>query len=194
MRLLGVSIALAGAIFLSACLPVTSKTAAGTTAGLGGDLALLGGWQGAGKDSAEGIIVFLKNDDGSLTAVVTSKEDHGAAGSWQRFLVRTASLGGRTFLNAREIETDGKIAEDGLAGANIPVLYKAGAKTLVLNLLDEKKVADAIRSGSLAGAVEPGEYGDVEITADGGSLDALLGSDKALALFGTKPIVLRRIF
>ena len=107
--------------------------------------------------------------------------------------MKTASVGGHTFMNAREILVNGKKADDGLAGQNIPVLYRVKGRTLTLVLLDEKKTEAAIKAGALAGTIEPGEYGDVHITADAASLDKFVQSDAGVALFSAKPIVMKKI-
>jgi len=184
--------AICAVLLVSACLPVTTKTPIGATVGFKTDTALYGVWRDQRRDnSAEGFISFLKADKDGMTAVLISPSRDG--GDWQTFQVKTASVGGRTFMNVREVLENGKPADDGLAGQNIPVLYKLKSKTLTLLLLDEKKTRAAIQAGTIAGKIEPGEYGDVHITADASSLDKFMQSDAGVALFSAQPIVMRKV-
>src|SRR5215471_715152 len=131
-----------GAILLTcACLPVTTKTPIGSTVGFKIDPSLYGVWrsQGPQKDDPIGFVSFLKGEKDGMTAVIVSPSHDG--GDWQVFELKTASVGGRTFMNAREILVNGKPADDGLAGQNLPVLYHVTGRTLTLLLLDEKKTA-----------------------------------------------------
>lgn len=182
------------AVALSGCLPVTTKTPVGTTAGLGGDPALIGVWRVEEKKAESGYIAFLKNGDGTLTAIVNG-DDKSGPDVWQRFQIKTATLAGHNFINAREIEVGGKTADDSLAGEIIPIRYEILRNRLALYLFDEKKTADAIKAGALAGTVEPGDFGDVHVTADGASLDAFMQAAAGLKLSEGEPtLVLRRIF
>ena len=75
-------------------------------------------------------------------------------------------------------------SDNGLNGGSVPVLYKVGKHhTLTLYLLDEDKVKAAIQAGKIAGTVEPGDYGDVKITADAAALDAFMATPEAAKLF-----------
>jgi hypothetical protein len=76
----------------------------------------------------------------------------------------------------------------------MPVLYRISADgSLALYLIDEKAARAAIEKGALAGTVEPGEYGDVTITAGPAALDTFFASAAGRALF-MKPIgILQRV-
>ena len=64
------------------------------------------------------------------------------------------------------------------------MLYKFGKPhPLTLYLLDEDKVKEAIKAGKIAGTVEPGDSGDVQITADAAALDAFFATPEAAKLF-----------
>jgi hypothetical protein len=192
MRVLRLAAAVSAALLTCACLPVTTKTPIGSTAGFKPDPALYGVWrdQNREKDN-EGFISFLKDGQDGMTAVLVSPSSDG--GDWQVFQVKTATLGGRTFMNAREIQAHGKAADDELAGHDIPVLYRVRGRTLTLILLDEKKTAAAIRAGAITGTIDPGEYGDVHITADAAALDKFIESDAGIALFSARAIVMKRV-
>src|SRR5215831_16275766 len=182
MRALRNAAAICAALLISACLPVTTKTPIGATVGFKADPTLYGVWRDQNRGEAdEGFISFLKDEKEGMTAVIVSPRRDG--GDWQVFQLKTASVGGHTFMNAREILVNGKKADDGLAGQNIPVLYRVKGRTLTLVLLDEKKTEAAIKTGALAGTIEPGECGDVHITADAASLDKFVQSDAGVALF-----------
>jgi hypothetical protein len=192
MRVLRLAAAIGVALLISACLPATTKTPIGTTVGFKPDPALYGVWRDQNRgEGNEGFVSFLKGDKDEMTAVIVSPSRDG--GDWQVFQVKTASVGGRTFMNAREILVNGKPADDGLAGQNIPVLYRVNGRTLTLLLLDEKKTSAAIKSGVIAGTIDPGEYGDVHITADAASLDKFVQSDDGIALFSAQLIVMRKV-
>src|SRR5690348_14014504 len=186
-RLAGV---FAAALFACACLPVTTKTPLGSTVGFKPDPALYGVWKSTNK-GGPGFISLVKGDGGSTTAIMVSPGPDG--GDWQVFHVETSVLGGRTFLSAREVLVNGKAAGDALAGQEFPVLYEVKGDTLTLNLLDEKKTAAAIRAHAIAGTIEPGNYGDVHVTADAAALDKFIQSKDGLALFSETLVVLKRV-
>jgi len=194
MRIWAMTVAIAAALLTCSCLPVTTNSPVGSTVGFKPDPALYGVWRDENheKDSS-GFISFLRDeaDADGMTAVLVTPSSSG--GEWQVFQLKTASLGGRSFMNAREEFVDGKPAHDGLAGQDIPVLYRVKGRTLTLLLLDEKKTAAAIRSGAIAGTIEPGEYGDVHITADAASLDKFMQSDAGAALFSAPILVMKKI-
>ena len=186
MKRIYAALAIAAALLLAGCLPVTSKTSVGTTAGLGADEALTGTWVGHSQDEKEKGVAyfhFLKGKSGTLMALMVF-----AAGDsddeWTAFNLRTASLGKNHFINAVETFNDNKPTEGNLKDANIPLLYSFGKHhTLTLYLLDEDKVKEAIKAGKIAGTVEPGDSGDVQITADAAALDAFFATPEAAKLF-----------
>ena len=190
MRTLRFAAAAIAALLVSACLPVTTKTPVGATVGFAPDPALVGVWRGSsnsGEKSDIGFIVLVKNDDGTMTAILPEDD------RWSTYSVRAATLGGHTFMNVRGLLENGKAADDELAGQQFPILYSAKGNKLSLALLDEKKVAAAIKSGAIAGTIEPGDYGDVHITADATSLDKFMQSDAGIALFSSKLIVMKKV-
>jgi len=196
MRLLRAAVAMA-AIFLAAgCLPVTSKTPVGTTAGLGADEALTGTWIGKSLDAEDKsdnhtiYFHFLKGKEGNLTALIVGAGDAKDDG-WMAFDLRTAILGKNRFINAVDTFDDNQRAEGPLKDANIPLLYTIKGGKLTLYWLDEDKVKAAIKAGKIAGTVESGDFGDVKITAEPAALDAFMATPEAAALFKVF-IVLKR--
>jgi hypothetical protein len=194
MRLVRLAAAIGAALLLCGCLPVTTKSPIGATVGTKADPELFGVWRGAPekKGDAPAFIVFAKNSDGSTTAILASSSE-SKEGDWQEFLVRPATLGDHSFLNVRETRVNGEVADDELAGEPFPLLYTIKNNTLKMVMLDEKKVAEAIKSGAIAGTVEPGEYGDVHITADSATQDAFFQTPAGLALFSGQPLIMKRI-
>jgi hypothetical protein len=59
--------------------------------------------------------------------------------------------------------------------------------------MDDKAVADAIRGGEIAGAIEPGDNGDVHITAAEPALDAFMKTPRAAKLFSKALVVLTKM-
>jgi hypothetical protein len=203
MKRLYAALAIAAALLLAGCLPVTSKTPVGTTAGLGADEALYGTWIGHSEDQPDKdkdrkeksvlYLHFLKGKDASATSVLwvttgSGKNDNG----WMSFTINTAKVGANRYMNALWISEDGKPVENESKNAVIPLLYKFGSHhKLTLYLLDEDKVKEAIKAGKIAGTVEPGNFGDVKITADAPVLDAFFATPEAAKLFKVF-VVLRR--
>jgi hypothetical protein len=199
MRIHRIALAIAGSLLLAGCLPVTSKTPIGTTAGLGADQALYGTWVGRSqdeKDKGKAYFHFLQDKDQatdtiSALMVMTGpdKNDDG----WMSFTVSTAKLGAANYMNAVETAENGKPVEGELKDASIPLLYRIGRNhTLTLYWLDEDKVNEAITAGKIAGTVEPGKFGDVKITVDAAALDAFMATPEAAKLFKVF-IVLKRV-
>jgi ABC-type molybdate transport system substrate-binding protein len=62
----------------------------------------------------------------------------------------------------------------------------------VLYQMDDKVVADAIRAGEIAGDIEPGDNGDVHITASQPALDAFMKTPRAAKLFSKALVTLTR--
>jgi hypothetical protein len=195
MKSMRVAAALIAASILAACLPVTSKTPIGTTAGIKPDPGLYGVWKGRDKDGdTPGYMSFLKNDDGSMTAILVTPPAGTDGGEWEVFSLSTATLGGHHFMHVRELQVNGKTDESPLGTDGFPILYKVSGEKLLLFLLDEKSVADAIKAGRLKGTIEPGEAGDVHLSSDAASLDSLFQTAEGIALFNKNPLItLRKI-
>lgn len=181
------------AVFLAmaACLPVTSKAPIGTTVGYKPDSQLTGMWQ-ARSDGASAYFAFFPQADGSTKVVMLEPSAAGDKGGWSVFDVRTTTLGSDRYMDASEIESDEKPVEPKLE--HIPVLYSFAADgSLALYLMDEDAVKDAIRAGKIAGQVEPGQYGDVVLTATPAALDAFFETPAGRALFGKPAVTLQRV-
>lgn len=181
------------AAFVTGCLPVTSKVPAGSTVGFKPDPELLGTWigHGLGSDDKEpAYLHFLANDDGTMTALIVSdpmKENHG---EWSEYRLRAALLGGTHVLSVQEVSNNGTPSHDTLAQQFMLMSYRNdrnGAVTLFI--MDDKAAAAAVKANEIAGTVDPGEDGDVHITADAIALDKFLASPRGAALF-TKPLVI----
>ena len=185
MKLHRIALAIVCTLLLAGCLPVTSKTPIGTTAGLGADAALYGTWKGHSDDAdnkTDGYFHFMKGKDGAITAAVllaSGSDDDG----WTILKLRTATLGANRFINAVETFDKDAPADESAKNTDIPLLYTIKGKTLTLYLLDEDKTKEAIQAGKLAGTVEPGDSGDVKITADAAALDAFMATPEAAKLF-----------
>ena len=109
-----ISLALAAALVLSACLPVTTKTPLGTTTKPVPDLALNGMWRGQNdKQEAPGFIGFIKNADDTMTAVMVSPESGGNDGDWEAFSLKVVTLGGKHYMTAHETFVKDKPANQG---------------------------------------------------------------------------------
>jgi|HubBroStandDraft_3_1064219.scaffolds.fasta_scaffold81302_2 hypothetical protein len=192
MKFARLAAVIVAALTLSACLPVTSKEPIGAGAGYAPDPALYGVWRSKASDGP-GTMIFVKNDDDSQSVIVVAQGKDADSGEWELFNIKASKLGSRTYMSAREMEMNGKPADDELAGQNIPLLYKIEGKTLTLRLLDDKKVADAIKAGTIAGTIEPGENGDVRITANAVLMNALFSTDAGAALFGKPAWVMSKV-
>ena len=172
-------------VMLAGCLPVTTKTPVGTTAGLGSDAALYGTWKGRSpddKDAKDAYLHFMKGKDGAITALIAYAQG-GSDDGWTAFKLHTATLGANRFMNAVETFDGDAPANDEFKNANIPLLYKIEGRTLTVYLFDEDQVKAAIKAGVIAGTVAPGNYGDVTITADAAALDAWLARPEAAKMF-----------
>jgi hypothetical protein len=190
MKIQCVALAIACTLLLAGCLPVTSKTPVGTTAGLGTDPALYGTWIGHSEDQPDkgrtdkGVVYFhfLQGKDGALSVLWVAANGL-ADDSWESFSASTAKLGANRYMNAAMTSENGKPTDDQLKNANIPLRYTLKGKKLTLYLLDEDKVKAAIKAGKIAGTIEPGDSGDVKITADAAALDAFFATPQAAKLF-----------
>jgi hypothetical protein len=186
-------LALAAALLLSACLPVTTKTPLGTTTKFAPDLALTGMWRGQNdKQEAPGYIGFIKNADDTMTAVMVSPESGSNDGDWETFSLKVVTLGGKHYMTARETFVKDKPADQGDPSdqlGNIIVFYRVEGKTLNLYFADEKKTAALIKAGKLHGTVSDDTSSpDIALTSDGAALDKFFASSAADALF-VKPAV-----
>lgn len=178
------------ALLAAACLPVTTSTPVGTTVGFRPDPALASGmWKGHGQSVGQTVYAsFFPQDDGSITALMISAG--GKDAGWAQYSIQTAALGSYTFMNAHEVSSDGKPAEGVEAQKVFPLLYRVnGDGALVIYLLDEKRAAAAIKSGKIAGTIEPGNDGDIVFTAAPADLDAFMQSPDGRALF-VKPLAI----
>jgi hypothetical protein len=194
MRGLRLLVAAGLAAMLTACLPVTTKTPVGTTAGLGADPALIGTWKGHSTgEKGTMYFHFLRAKDGGIDAVLVGPSTKKDDGGWMVMAMQTAKLGERQFINARAIYDGGKPAEGTMAENTIPLLYSFDAKgVLTLSLMDEDAAKAAVKAGKIAGTVGEGQFGDVTLTADAKALDAFMQSADAAALFVKPFAVLRK--
>ena len=201
MRLHRAALAIACTLLLAGCLPVTSTTSVGTTAGLGADEALIGTWIGRsedqpGNDQKDKSTVYFHfvpakpQDTPAIIAVEVGCSNNKCDKEIDLYELRTAKLGDNKFIDVLKFSDINKgvdadnASDNGLNGGSVPVLYKFGKHhTLTLYLLDEDKVKAAIQAGKIAGTVEPGDYGDVKITADAAALDAFMATRDAAKLF-----------
>jgi hypothetical protein len=181
---------------LGACPPVTSKTPVGTTipgANTAPDPGLTGVWKGrmAVGDTAS-YFTFFPQDDGTISAVVVTPRTAKDKGGWGAFVLQTVALGPNHYMNTRETIDEGKVATGAMADNTIPVLYRINSDgALVLYIIDETAAKNAIKTGKIAGTVEPGQFGDITLTATPGDLDTYMASPAGRALF-VKPLVLLR--
>ena len=174
---------------LAACLPVTSRTPVGATVGFKADPVLLGYWTAAASiGQAAGSLRFLANKDGGMTAILATNDTE-----WSEYRLHVAQLGSNRFINAQELSNNGEAAHGPLTEGHIVLLYRAIAYGgIALYQMDEKAAADAIRAGEIAGEIEPGENGDVRITADQPALDTFMRSARAETLFSKELVRLAR--
>lgn len=193
MKAIRIALVLCAALIATACLPVTSKSPIGTTQGLLMDESLLGTWKGiAGTETVPAYFHFLPGKDGTIMAIVVTPANQQDDGGWGAFALKTVILGGNHFMNAQEVSDNGKVSNGTTAQNTTPLLYKMVDGNLVLYMMDEKDTAAAIKAGRIAGTVEPGEYGDVSITAEPEALDAFVQTPEGLALFKTPFATLTR--
>lgn len=128
---------------------------------------------------------FLPMDDGSFKVVIVSGGEK-LNGEWSIARVKAASLGDHHFLNAELVFNNGKRENDPKHGT-VPLLYRLESDGRVsLFLIAEDKAKDAIQSGAVAGTIEPGDFGDVTLTAEPDDLDKFFAGDDGAALFTQK--------
>jgi hypothetical protein len=190
--LLRISAAVALAAALSSCLPVTSSSPLGTTVAATADPKLTGMWKGKVGSAANAYMTFYPERDGTMKIVLLAPPAADDEGGWMIFAARATVLGSNTYLDARAVEDGGKPPDPKLA--HVPVLYRVnGDGSLVLYLIDEAAARGAIGKGKIAGTIEPGDQGDVMLTADPAALDAFFASDAGRALFTSPLAVLQRV-
>ena len=195
MRAFARIVSLVAALAAAACLPVTSKVPVGSTAGFKVDPALLGTWTAqASKDEAPSYLHILGNEDGTMTAVLVDSPYKDNMGDWSVYALRAATLGANRLLNAQERIANGKPSGGPLAQQHVVLLYRAaGPDSVTLYQMDDKAAAAAIRAGEIAGEIEPGESGDVRVTADEPALDAFMKTPRAAKLFSKVLVTLTRV-
>jgi hypothetical protein len=189
------ALVLAASLFASACLPVTTTTPVGSTAGFVNDPALTGIWRGEQQKSESAVYVsFYPQDDGTITLVGMSGPNKSDQGGWAVYSLKTAALGAYHFMDAQEVSSDGKTAGGDSSGKTFPLLYRVnGDGALVIYLADEKAVKAAIASGKIAGTVGEGDMGDVTITASATDLDAFMQTPAGRALFVRPLLILKKV-
>ncbi|HUO92934.1 MAG TPA: hypothetical protein VMU22_08425 [Rhizomicrobium sp.] len=183
------------AVALAACPPVTTKTPVGTTVKASNDSRLTGVWRGVvGEGEGPSYFTFFPQDDGTINVLVATPPSNSDKGGYGVFVIRTAMLGKYHFLNVRQTMDDGKPATGTMADRTFPIYYRYNDDgALMLFLIDETAAKAAVKSGKIAGTIEPGDYGDVMLTAPPGELDAFMASSAGRALF-TRPVaVLKRV-
>ena len=182
------------ALFVAACLPVTSKNPVGTTVGFKPDPALIGLWKGHGEDGdKDGYFAFLRNEQGTgMTALlITPGKD---TDEWGTFDLELATLGANHLMNVHEGLKNGKPNDDEMAKENIVMLYRVGGDgKLTLALLDDKATVAAVKQGRIKGEVAPGGSDDVRLTADPKQLDAFFATKEGATLFREKFVTLTKI-
>ncbi len=195
MTSIRLALTLIATLVATACLPVTSKIPVGSTVGFKPDRNLLGVWKGRGQDDeAPSYIHFLGKDDGGMVALIVSPPHKENLGEWSQYNLRAVTLNGNHYVNAQEVSNDGEASKGPLADRNVLLLYRTDKRgKVILYMMDEKAVAAAIKAGEIAGDVEPGQDGDVHITADGTALDAFMRTPKAAALFSKPLVTLTRV-
>src|ERR1700742_1159249 len=109
------------ALFVAACLPVTTRNPVGTSAGFIQDPSIVGVWkvepQKDDTDNKQGFIAFLNaEDDGAMTAVMVAPGKD--TGDWGSYNLKLATLGQNRFINARTATNNGKPAEGDEAAAD----------------------------------------------------------------------------
>jgi hypothetical protein len=193
MKAMRFALLAAAALFVAACLPVTTKHPVGTTVGFNTDPALLGIWKGHGeeKDDKDGYITFLNNGDGTMTALFFSPADD--QGEWETYTLQAATLGGNHVMTAHAATKNGQQITGDEANALVPVLYQIRNGTLTISLLDEEATKTAIKSGRIQGVIDPGDMGDAHITAEPAALDAFFATKEGAAMFSKKLVTLHRV-
>jgi hypothetical protein len=188
-------LAAATLLLLAACYPPATTHPVGTTVGLSNDPALTGLWRGKmqNDEQREVYFHFLPQEDGTINVVMVQRGPE-PDGDWSAASITTAMLGSNHFMNAQLQFSDGKPSEDDMPHNSVPLLYRfEGANRMVLYLMDEDATKAAIQGHSIAGTVEPGQFGDATITATPKDLDAFMASRKGASLFGERFATLTKI-
>ncbi len=197
MKALRFAVLAAAALFVAACLPVSTKNPVGTTAGFKQDASIVGVWKVEPEkdepDNKLGVLAFLNaSDEDAMTAVLLAPAK--GAGDWGSYNLKLATLGENHFMNAWAATNDGRAADKDEAATDVPVLYRLGKDgKLTLWLLDEDKARAVIKSGKLKGEVGQGSMGDVRITAEPAQLDKFFASKEGAALFVKPFAVMDRV-
>jgi hypothetical protein len=187
---IGRAFALIAVLALAACYPPVTRTPVGTTAGLKPDMALAGTWKGVDSDGKPGYFHFLVQADGSMTAVIVASGPK--AEDWNAATLTTARVGANRIMNARLLSSNGK--NENAPPGTVPVLYRIDQKgTLTLAMMDEPAVKRAIADGKIKGTIEKGEFGDVTITGDAKTIDALFASPDIAHLFAKPFFTLHKV-
>ena len=193
-----VAITLCFSLLAAACLPVTTSVPVGSTTGFKPDQALTGTWIATSadkndKDSGSAYFHFLPQADGSMTVVmVPYNAGDKDAGEWSVYKVQAATVGGYHYLNAQEVSNNGQAPEESLS-KTFPLLYRTGdGGRVTLYLMDDDAAKAAIQAGKIKGEVEPGDFGDVHITADAAALDAFFATPEGAAMFKKPLLVMTR--
>jgi hypothetical protein len=174
-------------LFLAACYPVTTTNPLGTSAGFSSDPALAGLWRAEMAHAKDEVVYFhfLPMDQAGFKVVIVSGGEK-LNGEWSVARVTAANLGTHRFLNAEMVFNNGKRENDPAHGT-VPLLYRFEADGRVsLYLMSEDRAKEAIQSGAVAGAIEPGDFGDVTLTAEPDDLDTFFASEDGVALFAEK--------
>lgn len=196
MRRYPVALMLLAVLGLAACLPVSSKTPVGTTVGFKPDPALLGTWKARDPNGggAPAYIHFLGSEDGTMTAILVEPPQKENLGEYSVYRLRVATLGANHIVNAQEVTNNGKQTEGPLAEENMLFLYRSDSKgNFTLYQMDDKAVAALIKAGAIAGDVEPGQDGDVRLTANAASLDAFMRTPRADKLFSKALVTMAKV-
>ena len=192
MRPIRIAFALCLALLVAACLPVTSTSPVGSTAGFKSDPTLTGIWKGKPKDADNSTyFVFLPGDDETINTLMFSTEP-GDSG-WMALTLQTSQLGSLHFISAKIVSQDGKPSDDPASKNTIPMLYSFSNGKISLYLVDEDAVKAAINTGKLEGTIEPGSCGDVVITASPEKLDKFMQSADGRALFKEPFAILTKV-
>ncbi|HTT98351.1 MAG TPA: hypothetical protein VMF58_09900 [Rhizomicrobium sp.] len=192
MKAMRFAVLAGAALFVAACLPVTTKNPVGTTTGFKQDPSIIGVWkaepQKDEKDQTQGFLSFLNAaEPDSMTAVMLAPGKD--VGDWGVYNLKAATLGPNHFLNAWAVTNNGKPAGKDEAATDVLLMYRMGKDgKLTLYLVDEDKARDAVKAGRIKGDVGQGSTGDVHITADPAALDKFFASKEGAALF-VKPLV-----
>lgn len=186
------ALVLCTALLVTACLPVTSTSQVGSTAGYKNDPQLTGMWKGKPKDADNGsYFVFLPKDDDTIAALLFSPDEKD--GGWMALSLQTSELGGAHFMSAHVTAEDDKNADDPVAKTNIPVMYKFSGGKLTLWLIDEDAAKAAVNAGKIKGVVGSGSMGDVAITASPAELDKFVQSADGRTLFKQEFVTLTKV-